>query len=79
MVVASGSVLTSFVLGVGEEVDASEPVAMSLVTSVVISVVTSGFLVGFKVVMSALVIALVLVEGGEEVVNSESVTMSVIQ
>lgn len=87
--------VTSFVLGIGEEVDTSElvvmslvtlvvisvviSVVMSLVTPVVISVVTSGLLVGFKVVMSELVIASVLVEGGEEVVISESVTMSMIQ
>ena len=67
-VVVSGSIT----LGVSEDVDTSEPVVMSLVTSVVISVVTSGSLsVGFMVVMSELVMAPVLVEGGEEVVISD--------
>ena len=62
----------SITLGVGEDVYTSEPVVMSLVTSVVISVVTSGPLsVGFAVVMSELVMASVLVEGGEEVVISD--------
>ena len=67
-VVVSGSIT----LGISEDVDTSEPVVMSLVTSVVISVVTSGSLsVGFMVVMSELVMAPVLVEGGEEVVISD--------
>ena len=62
----------SMTLGVGGDVDTSEPVVMSLVTSVVISVVTSGPLsVGFMVVMPELVMASVLVEGGEEVVISD--------
>ena len=68
-VVVSGSIT----LVVGKDVDTSEPVVMSLVTSVVISVVISGSLsVGFKVVMSGLVMASVLVEGGEEVVISDT-------
>ena len=67
-VVISVSV-TSFVVGVNEEVDTSELVAMSVVTSVVVSGLSVGFV--YELVISS------VVEDGEDVVVLESVTMSV--